>query len=337
MRAILLTLPLWLVAGPAAPAADWAQAMFSQTSHDFGVVARGAQIEHRFPLENIYLEDVRIKSVRSTCGCTVAEPTKTLLKTHQKAEIVATLDTRRFSGRKDATLTVTFDQPFPAEVQLHVYAYIRSDVVLEPGAAEFGSVLQGTGARLKVALSYAGSNDWRITGIERANPALDVRVQETGRYLGQVSYDIWIELRPDAPLGYLRDLVRLKTNDRNPQASQVVLPVQAAVVPAVSVRPSMLSLGILHPGDTVVRNLVVHADSPIRILNVSVPDKRFSMPLPPGARTLHLIPVTFVADQATGRVSGKITIQTDRPGSERLEVPVGGQIVAGAGETPKTK
>ena len=43
---------------------DWAKAMFDHTSHDFGVVARGAKVEHRFVIENIYEEDAHIQSVR---------------------------------------------------------------------------------------------------------------------------------------------------------------------------------------------------------------------------------------------------------------------------------
>ena len=35
---------------------QWAKEMFDHTSHDFGTVARGAKMEHRFTLENIYEE-----------------------------------------------------------------------------------------------------------------------------------------------------------------------------------------------------------------------------------------------------------------------------------------
>ena len=51
----------WLVLiAAAAPAfgQKWAAEMFNnQTSYDFGVIARGAKAEHRFKIENIYVED----------------------------------------------------------------------------------------------------------------------------------------------------------------------------------------------------------------------------------------------------------------------------------------
>ena len=119
--------------------------MFDHTSHDLGVVARGAKVEHRFTIENNNEEDIRIESVKSSCGCTTAKLTKQVLKSWEKAEIVVTLDTRGEPGRKDATITVVFAPPFTAEVQLHVHAFIRGDVVVQPGAAEFGLVGSGGG------------------------------------------------------------------------------------------------------------------------------------------------------------------------------------------------
>ena len=49
-------------------AQEWARKMFETTTHDFGSVARGAKAEYEFVLSNIYLEDVHIASVRSSCG-----------------------------------------------------------------------------------------------------------------------------------------------------------------------------------------------------------------------------------------------------------------------------
>ena len=49
---------------------EWAQKMFKVTEHDFGSVARGAKAEYRFVFENLYMEDVHIAGVRSSCGCT---------------------------------------------------------------------------------------------------------------------------------------------------------------------------------------------------------------------------------------------------------------------------
>ncbi len=71
---IIAWIALWSLAaliGGRAQAQDWARDMFDHTSHDFGTVARGAKVEHRFGVQNIYLEDAHIKSARASCGSNV--------------------------------------------------------------------------------------------------------------------------------------------------------------------------------------------------------------------------------------------------------------------------
>jgi hypothetical protein len=143
-RAILLTILVsWASWASPACGQEWARKMFQETSHDFGVVARGAKSEHRFVLQNLYEEDVHIAGVRTSCGCTTPQISKQLLKTWEKGEIVATYNTRSFLGSRGATITVTIDRPYYAEVQLQISGYIRSDVVFDPGSVNFGEVEQG--------------------------------------------------------------------------------------------------------------------------------------------------------------------------------------------------
>ena len=53
-----------------ASAQEWAQKMFSVTSHNFGTVAKGSKAEYRFTFRNLYKEDVHVSGVRTSCGCT---------------------------------------------------------------------------------------------------------------------------------------------------------------------------------------------------------------------------------------------------------------------------
>lgn len=329
---------LILALGQAAAAQDWARDMFDHTSHDFGVVARGAKVEHVFTMENIYVEDAHIADIRSTCGCTSPEADRRYLKTWEKAQIKATVDTRNFHGRKDATITVVLDKPFPAEVQLQVHCYIRSDVVVTPGAVQFGTVAQGQPASRRLAVAYAGRGDWKITGVETTNPHLLVEVVESprsARHLGQVAYDLTVALKADAPPGYLRDQLTLVTNDFSAQASRVPVAVEGVVVSALSVRPSPLLLPVLELGRETTRQLVVQGKAPFHVKSIHCDDARFRFKIPEAAQNLQLIPVTFTATGAPGKVTGVIRIETDLGGGA-LEVPVQVQVIAPAGSEPQS-
>ena len=330
-----LLLVVFLAASPVSLALDWdASEMFDHTSHDFGVVARGQKVEHRFPLKNIYLEDVTIKAVHSSCTCTIPKVTKDTLKTYEKGEIVAVVDTRKFLGRKESTFRVeltalTEPNRLSAEIQLHCYVYIRSDVVLEPGAVRFDSVPYGTSVPAKkVSISYAGRSDWKIVRTECDNPHLDLKLVQTGRQSGQVSYDLFVGLKAGAPVGYIRDHVSLITNDRNENATQVMVAVEGTVTPAVFATPSPLMLGLVKPGQKVERTLVVRGKKAFRIMDISGPNDQFQFETTDEAKTLHVIPVTFTAGDTAGKVAGKIRIKTDFGGSEILEVKFDGRVVA---------
>lgn len=310
----IIVLAFALVAWGAAPssAQEWAQKLFKTTKHDFGSVARGAKAEFAFELVNCYKEDVHITGVRSSCGCTTPVVTQDTLKTWEKAEIVASLNTRSFQGQKNATLTVTLDRPFPAEVQLHISAYIRRDVVFSPGAVDFGSIEQGKPSEKVVDVAYAGRDDWRIVDVRSANPHFEVELTEKERGGGRVSYAMLVRLNSQAPCGYILDQLTVVTNDRN--MTNIPLAVQGRVASALTVSPASLVLGVLAPGQTVTKQLVVRGNEPFRITKIDCPDPSFQFELPSEAKTLHLVPITFTAGSGSAKIAEQITIETDLAG-----------------------
>ncbi len=333
-----------LIAGRAS-AQDWAREMFDPkgqglTSFDFGAVARGAKVEHRFAVQNIYNEDAHIKSAKASCGCTTPEVPAQILKTWQTAYVVAKVDTVNFDGQKDVTIDVEFDKPFKAEVQLHIYCYIRKDVVVQPGLVHL-STAQGTAAQQKATIRYAGRPDWRIQRVECANPSISGDVIQIARGGGMVTYDLTVNLAADAKAGYSRDELNLVTNDPNPRAQRVPVPVETLVAAAVTVHPSPLIMGAVAVGklvNPVMRPLVVVSPSPFQIIRVESTDPRFRCDLPPvlgPAAALHRLPVVFLGGDTPGKVSTRIRIQTtaspeplEAEVSITLTPPAGGESTA---------
>lgn len=314
---------------------QWARDMFNHTSHDFGTVARGAKVEHRFILENIYVEDAHVAWARASCGCTTPEITKSSLKTWEKAEIVAKVDTRGYLGQKDVTITVHFDRPFPADIQLQIHCYIRGDVVVQPGAVQFGTVAQGAGGRQRVSITYAGNPNWQIKQVESNNPNLTAQAVQVSRVGNQVAYDLIVDLAKNSPPGTFRDQVFLLTNDVNPRAARVPVPVEAIIQPGMTVHPEILFMGTVEPGQTITRPLIVRGIAPFRITRITSSDPRFQCEFPPAAATLHRVAVTFQASTTPGKASSTIRIETDTSAAP-LSATVDVQVVASTGgQTPE--
>ena len=330
----LLLLVGW--GGSCAFGQEWAEKMFEHRAFDFGTVARGAKVEHRFPLQNVFEEDMSITSLTSSCHCTVPTVSKNVLKKWEKADVVATVDTVTFSGPRHAAITVKISGlkgglPFAGEVNLDVSVNIRQDVVVQPGVVNFGAIPQGTLAERKTTIAYApGLPNWQIMAVQNNNPSLDVQLKEFARNIQQVSYELTVSVKANAHPGYINDQVVLVTNDINPNAARVQVPVEGMVMPGVTVRPSPLLLGVVTPGQGVSKNLVVQSQTPLRVTAVTCGDPRFQFDVPALAKSLQLIPVHFTA--ATGvapeNVTQTIHIATDAVGTPWLEVNVQVRITA---------
>jgi hypothetical protein len=305
IAAITSTLP--------ANAQEWARKMFKDTNHEFGTVVRDSKTEYAFVLENLYMEDVHVVSVRTSCGCITPRIQNDTLKTYEKGAIIAHFNTDTFSGQRGATLTVTIDKPYYAEVQLHVGGYIRTDVMVDPGSVQIGSVDQGVAANKKVNVNYTGGNSgWKIVDVKTSNPNIKAEIAETNRYYGQVNYALQVHLDDKAPAGYLHDQVILVTND--PQSPQIPVLVEGRVEQSVSVSPSALFMGVVQPGQKVTKQLVIKSKKPFKVLAVTCDDKSFEITVPASdaAKPVHLIPVTFLAGADLGKVVKTIKIQTDQ-------------------------
>jgi hypothetical protein len=292
-------------------AADWASKMFDKTAHNFGTVARGADTEHRFQIKNLYKEDMTISSVRTSCGCATPTLTKRTLKSGETAELIAKYNTDRFIGQHGATITVRFGGQFSAEVRLRVDGYIRRDVVFKPSRIELGSINAGAGAKQTVKVAYAGRSDWQIAEVRTANEHVVVEAEQTSRSNGRVEYALHFTLKPDAPPGYINEPITLVTNDRSLQT--LTLPVEGRVVSSVTISPPLLQLGVLQPGQSVTKQLVVRSQTPFRISKVTCEGSDDCFRIEPGdkERKVHLIPVTFTASEKTGSFVETIRIEAD--------------------------
>lgn len=148
----------------------------------------------------------------------------------RKGAIRAAFNTRSFTGQRGATITVVFDRPSYAEVQLQVRGYIRRNVVFSPGSVDFGTIRQGERAERVIGLAYAGRNDWQVTAVHVPDQHLSVETRETNRGAGRVRYELVVRLDADAPAGTLDTELTLETNDRG--GNRVPLAVAGQIVPA---------------------------------------------------------------------------------------------------------
>lgn len=328
MRLVFIAASLFCLFPLTVLQASWGDDMFAVKKHNFGIAALGSESVYPFAVENVFLQEVRISGVYSSCGCTAVSVTKNVLKSGEKGAIVAQLNTSgQYLRERAATLTVNLEttvdgQMLQETVQLSVTGYVRPDVVLTPGNVEFGSLSQGKTVTRDVELHYSGKNNWALIKIDRQNPFIYARADEIKRYAGEVFYRISVTLNEKAPAGYIKDILHFTTNETTPGTGtpvEIALPVQGVVTAPLRITPPLFMAGVVAPGDSTAKNIVIRNDVPFKIRSVDAQDERFRFTFSEQESSIQILSVLFTAESAPAESSllrDTIRIRTNLPERE---------------------
>jgi hypothetical protein len=337
LHTFCLTAVVALLVAEQASAQTWVSKMFPEKEHNFGTVARGSDTVFKFPVKNIYKQDIELISVRSSCGCTSPTLEHKLLKTGETGYVVASFNTRTFNGVHSATLTVSVkwdDKGMSryGEAQLRVHGDIRSDVVFQPGAIKFDGVDQGAPAEEQVRVTYAGRSDWKITDVRGASDDIEVELTETERINGRVAYDLLVRMKDSAAAGYFNEQLVLVTNDSsNPR---IPMHVQGRVVPQISVAPEALRFGDVTQGASIPMRVLVRGKKPFKIVNVESASGAFDFKTDDKSSPRHVVEVVFAGTETPGPVKETIHITTDLGEKYDATVTAYGTVLPPTENTP---
>jgi hypothetical protein len=300
-----------------APSADaqelnWAQRMFDQLSVDFGTVARGAECTKRLKITNIWQEAIYIRNVHTSCACASAKTSGDVIPSGKEAYLEVSMDTTRFMRKRDSNALITLTEPtkgLSIEVKIPLSVYIRTDVVFTPGAVNFGAVDQGAGGERRISVAYAGRSDWKILEVTSPKPYLSAKAVETSRSgAGTANYELIVSLKPEAPVGVLRDMLTLVTDDQN--SPHVPLQVDGRVEAEFTVSPDLIALGAVSPGSSRTYNVVVRGRKPFKIegIECSTDLECFKVVLPAEEKLVHVLPLKFTAPEEAVEINELFTI-----------------------------
>lgn len=103
---------------------DGPKIQFTKDQHDFGVVTEGKVVDFTFDYTNAGKQDLEIKDVKTSCGCTAAVVSGKKLKPGEKGTLKVELDTSNRMGRMSRVITVTSNDPEQSTKILTIYAEV---------------------------------------------------------------------------------------------------------------------------------------------------------------------------------------------------------------------
>lgn len=302
----------------------------SEPKYDFGEIAQGAEVPFSFQLQNQGDAPLQIQDVRPSCGCTAALISANVVPPGGTATIEGEVKTAGLQDRIAKTITVTSNDPSTPRLTLTVTGVVTVPFHLEPRYVNFGQLKDGAGGEQRVVLSIKDTAKLPVTieKTETSNPHVTMTVTPRAGTTPPDVFDITVNVLPDAPQGVLAAplLVHLAG-----EAEPLRLSMYADVVGSVALYPSTVPLGLMEPGQSVVRTFV--AMSPTETA-FTVTDAQSDLPgstvvVSPLPSAPQRVQITVTVDGSAlppGRINGTLTVYTDAPDAQVLTARLVGVV-----------
>jgi hypothetical protein len=303
--------------------------VFSESVFDFGKVEQGAQVNHLFRFTNQGGQDLRIESVKTSCGCTAAVISSEVIGPGQEGTISATFDTTRFSGEKAKSVSVYSNDPSLSVTTLTLQGEITVEVEIDPPQLYLGRVRRGEETVRSVDILYDASKSIAITKVENSSPLLTVRAQDIEQQ-GRKGKKLIVTLKKNAPLGRLNDEIKVTTTSE--KRPLIEIPVFGSIEGDLVVAPPQVSFGVVRRGEGKTQEISIksRASNPIHIVNVS----SSNVDIEPTLTTIkdgeeYKLTLSAKNDSKAGRIQGEVKVFTDHPDEKVLTIPLYGMVSDG--------
>jgi hypothetical protein len=291
--------------------------------YDFGQVYNGTMVKHTFRLRNTGTAPLTINAVRTSCGCTAAQPTKTELLPGEDSAIAVSFDTKADHGPATRTITVLTNDPAHQQLQLTMRGDVKVQVEANPSLVTFERIKRGTEPSRQVTLiDEMPDRTFKVGAITNANPNIKV----TSKPLGgpKPGALLTITLVKTAPAGPISDLLKVDTS-RVP----VEIPVSGMVLGDINVNPPQVSFGIVPHHASALRflRLTNSGDHPVKITGISSNNISVVAAVEPlKAGREYKIVVRLAPNTPDGVLRGMLAIKTDDPHQQDVQIPFYGIV-----------
>lgn len=283
-------------------------------------VPGGSEAQFSVVIHNAGAVDLRILSVDTNCGCTVASY-KPVIAPGATGIIRATVQTQPYWRTFAKELTVHTNDPGHPAARIKLSATVIPSVVVSP-AEDIAVHYRDPGP---IVRSYSIQFRAGLHPNPRMSAAtygpVSVTVEESGKLPGE--YIVTATLTPPASGGDTLGVIELDSGV--PGLPPVGLQFQALDDVRVSASPRVISFGSVHDGGPPQSRTVTlytrKSDFNIRAIITGDPHLTASYRRLPTAAPIFEIDIQYTGGWARGKHAGTIWIMTDLPVSPKVGVP----------------
>jgi hypothetical protein len=309
-----------------APATNAPRLVFKESVYDFGKVEQGEQVNHLFHFTNQGERDLRIESVKTTCGCTAAVISADVIAPGKEGTISATFDTTRYFGEKAKSISVYSNDPLQPVTTLTLQGEIVVEIVADPPQVYLGRVRRGAATTQTVELLYEANKPIQITNVELTSPIVGVQAEDLEKD-GKKGKKLLVTLKKNAPLGRVNDEIKVTTTSQ--KKPSLTIPVFGHIEGDLLVQPPQISFGVVRKGDSKTHEISIksRATKPVHVQRVqsSAPSVVAEVaPVKDGEE--YRLTLRVNEQSEPGQIRGEVQVFTDHPEEKVLTIPIYGMI-----------
>ena len=117
-----------------------------------GLVSGNGQLRSQVTVRNLGTAPLHIISVRSSCGCTVLTPPRSILEPNQGDRISVVVDVGVKPGPRDSAITIESDDPARRSLKIPVRWQAEPRMTIQPDGLDFGKLVPGQVAQRRVVV-----------------------------------------------------------------------------------------------------------------------------------------------------------------------------------------
>ena len=168
-----------------------------QLNHDFGDINQGDVVTHSFVITNNGGDQLVIKDVKASCGCTAAKPDKNELNPGESTNLLVTFNSKGRKGPQTKVVTVTTNDPEKPSTTLTIKCNVivnENETVNNLSGAkiffsetqhDFGKVVEGIKVQYTFTFENKGSESLIIKDVKTSCGCTAAVVSESSLKPGQ--------------------------------------------------------------------------------------------------------------------------------------------------------
>jgi len=300
---------------------------------DFGRMEQQEARHITVTLRNDGQAPLKIDNVETSCGCTVADPQKTVLQPGESTPLEVTFNSQMFEGKQLKLIEIHTNDPRDRVQEIEIRADVHAPLHVIPirRALTFNRVAAGDSVIQGVTVSTEDVPELQITPAHFRKDLFRVTVAPKPG-AGPNTRIVRIELRPDAPIGVFREIVSCTTNV--PGGENLDIETSGEVLAPVSVEPATVNFRYAMRGREMRRTFQVRVkkgsgikvtraevDLPrFQVTGIEFDEKTSSYMVTVKGDPLSRTDQRAIADQ--GHIKGTLRIYTDSPDYPELTATI---------------